>query len=104
MNTINLEGIHDGNNFIVDTLAKYIRDNNYPELQADEIVITANDVNKYRGLVSQEDKFLEWAKLHRELFPELFPREWRTSSDVCYQCDGRGIYMIIDNHYYWTTW
>lgn len=100
MNVINLEGIHDGNDFIVDTLAKYIRDNNYPKLQADEIVITANDVNKYSYLVSQGDKFLEEAKIHLDLFPD----EWLTSSGVYYQGDSYAIYMIIDNHYYWTTW
>lgn len=100
MNTINLEGIHDGNNFIVDTLAKYIRDNNYPELRADEIIIAANAMNKYSYIVSQSDKFFEEAKQHQE----LFPNKWRTSSGVYYQGDSYAIYMIIDNHYYWTTW
>lgn len=100
MNKINLKGVHDGNNFIVDMLAKYIRDNNYPKLQADEIIIATNTMNKYSFLVSQGDEFLKVAKIHLDLFPD----EWLTSSDVHYQGDSYAIYMIIDNHYYWTTW
>lgn len=104
MNKISLEGVYDGNNFIIDTLAKYIRDNNYPELDKQMFNIVASNYN--RILVSKGDAYL-LAGMQSEL--KMFPEDFLISSDVYYQTDvyyqytDGSFYMLIDNNYYWAT-
>lgn len=101
MGVINIQGIHDGNNFIVDSLARCIRDGNYPEWDEQFITITANDGNKLSLIVSKASKYL-YEGISRDL--EMFPDKFMNSSEVFYQEDSGSVYMIVDNNYYWATW
>lgn len=99
--TIAISGVHDGNNFIVDTLAKCIRDNDYPEWAGQFITITINDGNKLSLIVSKASEYL-YEGISRDL--EMFPDKFLNSSGVFYQEDSGSVYMIVDNSYYWATW
>lgn len=99
--SINIQGIHDGNNFIVDSIAKYVRDNNYPEWAGQFIVITVNDGNKFSFIASKGNEYL--CKGFKEDL-KMFPDRFLSSSGVFYQEDSWSIYMLIDNYYYWVSW
>lgn len=101
MSTISIQGIHDGNNFIVDSIAKYVRDNNYPEWAGQFITITTNDGNKFSFIASKGNEYL-CNGLKEDL--KLFPDKFMNSSGVFYQEDSVSVYMIVDNNYYWATW
>lgn len=101
MEAIKIEGVYTPgpHNFFVDSIAKYIRDNNYPNFNAQECIIIAEDGKTYSYIISRDDSHVEEFKVQLEVIPEWFDE----SSGVYYNVEYRDFVMLIDNHYYWAT-
>lgn len=100
MKAIKIEGVYTPNasNFFVDSIAKYVRDNNYPKWNAQSCDIIAKD-RVFNYIISKDDKYVEEFKTWFEDHPEDFDK----SNGVIYQVKYRDFIMLIDGHYYWAT-
>ena len=101
MESIKIKGVYTPgvHNFFVDSIAKYIRDNNYPNFNAQECIIIAKDGTTYNYLISRDDGYADDFKDWIEVHPEWFD----ISSDVHYEVRYMDFFMLIDGHYYWAT-
>lgn len=101
MNIVKIPGVYtpEAGNFFVDSIAKYVRDNNYPKWCHQLCDICTSDGIAYNYIISRDDKyadiFKEVAACHAE--------EYWKSSDVIYKVVERDFEMLIDGHYYWAT-
>jgi hypothetical protein len=102
MKTINIQGVYtkeEVGNFFVNSIAKYVRDNNYPEWCCQLCGIIADDGRVFNYIISRDDR-------HTSLFEEVaayHAEEYWKSSGVIYRVVNTDFEMLIDGHYYWAT-
>lgn len=102
MKTIKIQGVYakeEVGNFFVNSIAKYVRDNNYPEWCCQLCDIIADDGRVFNYIISRDDR-------HASLFEEVaayHAEEYWKSSDVIYRVVNTDFEMLIDGHYYWAT-
>ena len=102
MRTIKIQGVYtkeEVGNFFVNSIAKYVRDNNYPEWCCQFCDIIADDDHVFNYIISRDDK-------HANLFEEVaacHAEEYLKSSGVIYRVVNADFEMLIDGHYYWAT-
>lgn len=101
MKTIKIQGVYtpEASNFFVDSIAKYVRDNNYPDWHHQLCDIITSEGIAYNYMISRDDNFVDNILSMIDRFPEKY---W-TSSGVTYRVDNRDFEMLIDGHYYWAT-
>lgn len=105
MESIKIQGCYEGNNFIVDSIAKYIRENNYPQLKHQVFDIIPQHKELYdkqtlrlfNYMVSNDDSYVN-------AFLEDTEKTY-SSLGVLYRVDSGldNFFMVIDGHYYWAT-
>jgi len=101
MNIVKIPGVYtpEAGNFFVDSIAKYVRDNNYPKWRTQFCDICTNDGCAFNYIISNDD---EYSDLFEEV-AEHHPEEYDKSSGVLYKVLYRDFEMLIDGHYYWAT-
>ena len=101
MSIIKIQGVYteEVGNFFVDSIAKYIRDNNYPNWCHQLCDICTKDGFAYNYIISRDDK---WAEGFKEIAAYHAEEYWK-SSGVIYKVVNRDFEMLIDGHYYWAT-
>ena len=100
MNVIRIPGVYtpEVSNFFVDSFAKYIRENNYPEWSCQEVEIVGKEAI-FKYLISRDDTSGDSL---REL-AEVCHEDVDISLGVLYKVYNRDFTMLIDGHYYWAT-
>lgn len=101
MNIVKIQGVYapEVGNFFVDSIAKYVRDNNYPEWCHQLCDIITDDGRVFNYIISRDDK-------HADLFSEVVAHhaeECWESFGVIYKVVNTDFEMLIDGHYYWAT-
>jgi uncharacterized UPF0160 family protein len=101
MRTIKIQGVYtkEAGNFFVNSIAKYVRDNNYPNWYHQLCDIITDDGRVFNYIISRDDK-------HANLFEKIAAYHaegyWK-SSGVIYRVVNTDFEMLIDGHYYWAT-
>ena len=100
MKSIIIPGVYakETGNFFVNSIAKYIRDNNYPNW-CHPWGTLVGEKESFDYIISRDDSHVDSMKE----FIALSPKDYDTSSGVIYQVDYRDFIMLIDGHYYWAT-
>ena len=101
MKKIKIQGVYtpEAGNFFIDSIAKYVRDNNYPDWHHQLCDIITSEGIAYNYMISRDDTFVERFKEYAAYRAEDF----YTSSEVIYKIDERDFQMLVDGHYYWAT-